>query len=193
MQNIQKAHAAPRRKAKSKPGQRCKAPAVRGFRVCRMHGARGGAPDARGMETTTILINNAGGVVTGTVSMTGSASNSFINAGIWNTLGTNTFAGSNRINNSGTINVFGPTTFSGGLTTLTNGGTLNLAAGSAVGTLTKPGISVERALRRGAQRRRLSVGRHWRHGFACRRGAGRSPAATCFQADHVSACGRRPR
>ncbi len=84
------------------------------------------------------LTNNAGGVVTGTVSMTGSASNSFINAGIWNTLGTNTLAGSNRINNSGTLNVFGPTTFSG-LMTLTNGGTLNLAAGSAVGTLTMPG------------------------------------------------------
>ena len=46
MQNIQKAHAAPRCKAKSKrTGQRCRAPAVRGFRVCRMHGARGGAPE----------------------------------------------------------------------------------------------------------------------------------------------------
>ena len=85
-----------------------------------------------------ILINNTGGVVTGTVSMTGSASNSFINAGIWNTLGTNTFAGSNRINNRGTINVFGPTTLSG-LASLTNGGTLNLAAGTAVGTLMMPG------------------------------------------------------
>jgi hypothetical protein len=48
MQNIQKAHAAPRCKAKSKrTGQRCKAPAVRGFRVCRMHGARGGAPSGK--------------------------------------------------------------------------------------------------------------------------------------------------
>jgi hypothetical protein len=47
MQNIQRAHAAPRCRAKSKrtTGQRCKAPAVRGFRVCRMHGARGGAPE----------------------------------------------------------------------------------------------------------------------------------------------------
>jgi hypothetical protein len=44
MQNMQKAHAAPRCNAKSKrTGRRCKAPAVRGFRVCRMHGARGGA------------------------------------------------------------------------------------------------------------------------------------------------------
>jgi hypothetical protein len=46
MQNLQKAHAAPRCQATSKrTGQRCKAPAVRGFRVCRMHGARGGAPE----------------------------------------------------------------------------------------------------------------------------------------------------
>ncbi len=48
MQNIQKAHAALRCKAKSKrTGQRCKAPAVRGWRVCRMHGARGGAPEGK--------------------------------------------------------------------------------------------------------------------------------------------------
>jgi hypothetical protein len=46
MQNMQKAHAAPRCQAVSKRTvQRCKAPAVRGFRVCRMHGARGGAPE----------------------------------------------------------------------------------------------------------------------------------------------------
>jgi hypothetical protein len=46
MQNMQKAHTAPRCQATSKrTGQGCKAPAVRGFRVCRMHGARGGAPD----------------------------------------------------------------------------------------------------------------------------------------------------
>jgi hypothetical protein len=38
---MQKVHAAPRCRARSKrTGQRCKAPAVRGFRVCRMHGAR---------------------------------------------------------------------------------------------------------------------------------------------------------
>lgn len=37
------AHAAPRCKATSKrTGQPCKAPAVRGWNVCRMHGARGG-------------------------------------------------------------------------------------------------------------------------------------------------------
>jgi hypothetical protein len=48
MQNILKAHAAPRCLAKSKrTGQRCKAPPVRGFRVCRMHGARGGAPEGK--------------------------------------------------------------------------------------------------------------------------------------------------
>jgi uncharacterized protein with beta-barrel porin domain len=93
------------------------------------------ATSGRGDAT---LINNARGVVTGTVSMTGGASNSFINAGIWNTLGSSTFAGSSSINNSGTISVFGPTTFSG-LSALTNGGTLNLAGGTAVGTLAMPG------------------------------------------------------
>jgi glucans biosynthesis protein len=42
---MQKAHDAPRCKAKSKrTGMPCQAPAVRGCRVCRMHGARGGAP-----------------------------------------------------------------------------------------------------------------------------------------------------
>jgi hypothetical protein len=36
---------APRCTAKSKrTGQRCKAPAVSGYTVCRFHGARGGAP-----------------------------------------------------------------------------------------------------------------------------------------------------
>lgn len=40
---MRKAHAALRCHAKSKrSGQRCKAPAVRGERVCRMHGARAG-------------------------------------------------------------------------------------------------------------------------------------------------------
>lgn len=38
------ANAAPRCTAKSKrTGQPCRAPAVRGWTVCRMHGARGGA------------------------------------------------------------------------------------------------------------------------------------------------------
>jgi hypothetical protein len=42
---MQSAHDAPRCKAKSKrTGKPCRAPAVRGCRVCRMHGARGGAP-----------------------------------------------------------------------------------------------------------------------------------------------------
>ena len=37
---------APRCTATSKrTGQRCKAPAVRGWNVCRFHGARGGAPN----------------------------------------------------------------------------------------------------------------------------------------------------
>ena len=41
---MQSAHDAPRCTAKSKrTGQPCKAPAVRGYGVCRMHGARGGA------------------------------------------------------------------------------------------------------------------------------------------------------
>ena len=43
---MDKAHNAPRCTAKSKrSGQRCRAPAVKGWRVCRMHGARGGAPE----------------------------------------------------------------------------------------------------------------------------------------------------
>ena len=45
---MQKAHAAPRCTAKSKrTGKPCRSPAVRGFRVCRMHGARGGAPEGK--------------------------------------------------------------------------------------------------------------------------------------------------
>jgi hypothetical protein len=40
---------APRCRAKSKrTGLSCKAPAVSGYRVCRMHGARGGAPEGKG-------------------------------------------------------------------------------------------------------------------------------------------------
>lgn len=43
---MQRAHAAPRCTAMSKrSGHRCRAPAVRGWSVCRMHGARGGAPE----------------------------------------------------------------------------------------------------------------------------------------------------
>ncbi|TPJ97431.1 hypothetical protein FJ872_32145 [Mesorhizobium sp. B2-5-9] len=42
---MQSAHASPRCSAKSKrSGQDCRSPAVKGWRVCRMHGARGGAP-----------------------------------------------------------------------------------------------------------------------------------------------------
>ena len=38
-------HLSPRCSATSKrTGQRCRAPAVRGWRVCRFHGARGGGP-----------------------------------------------------------------------------------------------------------------------------------------------------
>ena len=42
---MHKAHSAPRCHAKAKTtGNRCKAPARRGWQVCRMHGAGGGAP-----------------------------------------------------------------------------------------------------------------------------------------------------
>src|SRR5260221_5880196 len=45
---MQSAHAAPRCGAKSKRmGKPCRAPAVRGCRVCRMHDARGGAPTGK--------------------------------------------------------------------------------------------------------------------------------------------------
>jgi hypothetical protein len=45
---MRKAHAAPRCHAKSKRnGLRCKGPAVRGKHVCRMHGARAGAPEGK--------------------------------------------------------------------------------------------------------------------------------------------------
>jgi hypothetical protein len=45
---MHKAHAAPRCTARSKRTKRpCRAPAVRGYRVCRMHGARGGAPTGK--------------------------------------------------------------------------------------------------------------------------------------------------
>jgi hypothetical protein len=49
---MHKAHAAPRCNAMSKrSGLRCQAPAVKGKRVCRMHGAYAGAPkgEAHGM------------------------------------------------------------------------------------------------------------------------------------------------
>ena len=40
---MQRAHAAPRCSARAKStGKPCNAPAVKGWRVCRMHGARGG-------------------------------------------------------------------------------------------------------------------------------------------------------
>lgn len=42
-------HLAPRCRAHSKrTGEPCRSPAVRGFNVCRMHGARGGAPKGKG-------------------------------------------------------------------------------------------------------------------------------------------------
>jgi hypothetical protein len=45
---MQRAQAAPRCTAKSKrTGRPCRAPAVRGWQVCRMHGARGGAPEGK--------------------------------------------------------------------------------------------------------------------------------------------------
>jgi hypothetical protein len=43
--SINPMHATPRCHAQSKrTGEPCRAPAVRGWQVCRMHGARGGAP-----------------------------------------------------------------------------------------------------------------------------------------------------
>jgi glucans biosynthesis protein len=45
---MESAHAAPRCRAKSKrTGKPCRSPAVRGYRVCRMHGAGGGGPSGR--------------------------------------------------------------------------------------------------------------------------------------------------
>jgi hypothetical protein len=45
---MQRAHAAARCRATSKrSGQPCKAPSVRGKLVCRMHGARAGAPNGK--------------------------------------------------------------------------------------------------------------------------------------------------
>jgi hypothetical protein len=46
---MQSAHDAPRCKANARrTGTRCRAPAVRGYRVCRMHGAGDGAPESKG-------------------------------------------------------------------------------------------------------------------------------------------------
>ena len=46
---MQRAHAAPRCTAHAKrTGFLCKNPAVRGWRVCRMHGAHGGQPPGSG-------------------------------------------------------------------------------------------------------------------------------------------------
>jgi hypothetical protein len=45
---MHRCNAAPRCGAKSKrTGQPCRSPAVKGYRVCRMHGARGGAPKGK--------------------------------------------------------------------------------------------------------------------------------------------------
>ena len=45
---MQSAHDAPRCRAKSKrTGLPCGSPAVNGYRVCRMHGAYGGAPEGK--------------------------------------------------------------------------------------------------------------------------------------------------
>ncbi len=45
---MQSAHDAPRCGAKSKrTGLPCRSPAVSGYAVCRMHGARGGAPEGK--------------------------------------------------------------------------------------------------------------------------------------------------
>ena len=123
------------------------------------------------------------------------ASNRFINSGIWNTLGTSTFAGASSINNRGTINMFGPTTFSG-LSTLTNGGTLNLAAGATVGTLTMPGnlVFLSSALYVAPLNVTL-LG--WPISAARLRLLARRRVLSCRclfpRRDHDPACGRRPR
>ena len=45
MNPVERMQKAPRCKARSKrTKERCRAPAVKGWAVCRMHGARGGAP-----------------------------------------------------------------------------------------------------------------------------------------------------
>jgi hypothetical protein len=45
---MHKAHPAPRCTARSKrTGQPCRAPAVKDWKVCRMHGACGGAPEGK--------------------------------------------------------------------------------------------------------------------------------------------------
>jgi hypothetical protein len=46
--SINPMHAALRYRARSKrTGKPCRAPAVQGWQVCRMHGARGGAPEGK--------------------------------------------------------------------------------------------------------------------------------------------------
>jgi hypothetical protein len=48
MHLVQRMHAAPRCSATSKrPRMKCRAPAVRGWMGCRLHGARGGAPKGK--------------------------------------------------------------------------------------------------------------------------------------------------
>jgi hypothetical protein len=48
MNLVQLMNAGPRCAATSKrPRQNCRAPAVKGWRVCRFHGARGGAPKGK--------------------------------------------------------------------------------------------------------------------------------------------------
>ena len=66
---MNKAYAAARCTAKSKrSGQRCRAPAVKGWRVCRMHGARGGAAEGErngnyrhGVRTKEAILQQRGG------------------------------------------------------------------------------------------------------------------------------------
>ena len=48
MNPVQRLNAAPRCSATSKRSRhKCRAPAVRGWKVCRFHGARGGAPKGK--------------------------------------------------------------------------------------------------------------------------------------------------
>src|ERR1700751_1615225 len=77
------------------------------------------------------LNNNAGGTISGVITMAGAGASTFTNAGgaTWNTLGTSTFTSAS---NSGTVNI-GPTAALGNVATFNtttqfaNNGVLNLA------------------------------------------------------------------
>ena len=71
---------------------------------------RPGDSRVRTSGSAATLTNSAGGVLTGTVSMTGAGANGFANAGVWNTLAASRFAGASALDNSGVLNALGATT-----------------------------------------------------------------------------------